>query len=72
MTLSADTVCLKKLKDIRKLSGKKNSAIAKTVCANFGIKINDEIKAELSFQIDIVKKILELHRCGLTAQEIYF
>ena len=47
----------------------KTSAIAKTVCANLGIKINDEIKAELSFQIDIVKKILELHKGGLTAQK---
>lgn len=49
----------------------KNSAIAKTFCANCGIKINDEIKSELSLQIDVIKKILELHKNGANTKEIF-
>ena len=49
----------------------KNSAIAKTFCANCRIKINDEIKNEVSLQIDIVKKILELHKNGANTKEIF-
>lgn len=49
----------------------KNSAISKTVCANCGIEINDEIKKELSLQIDVVKKILELHKSGANTKEIF-
>ena len=64
------TTLLNEFKNHPQIIKQKNSAIAKTVCANCGIKINDEIKNELSLQIDVVKKILELHNSGANIKEI--
>ena len=49
----------------------KTSAITKTVCANIGIDLDDEIKSELSRQINIIKKICELHNSGESTSEIF-
>lgn len=46
------------------------SAIWKTACANIGI--TDEIlKTELKIDIDMIKKILELHKSGANPSEIF-
>jgi len=65
------TTLLNEFKNHPQIIKQKNSAIAKTVCANCGIKINDEIKTELSLQIDVIKKILELHKSGASTKEIF-
>lgn len=49
---------LEELKKRPQILKEKTSAITKTVCANIGIEIADEIKSELSRQINIIKKLL--------------
>lgn len=62
---------LEELKKRPQILKEKTSAITKTVCANIGIEIADEIKSELSRQINIIKKIIDLHESGESTTKIF-
>ena len=62
---------LEELKKRPQILKEKTSAITKTVGTNIGIELDDKIKSELSRQINIIKKICELHNSKKSVTEIF-
>lgn len=62
---------LEGLKNYPQIIKQKNSAIIKTICYNLKIKIDDEIKEELSLEIDVIRNIFELYKKGETTRDIF-
>ena len=61
---------LEELKKHPQIIKQKTSAIRKTVCANIGVK-DENLANSISFEIDTIKKILELHKNKKSAKKIF-
>jgi len=61
---------LEELKKHPQIIKQKTSAIRKTICANIGVK-DENLANSISFEIDTIKKILELHKNKKSAKKIF-